>query len=106
MSDVNETTVNQYRGDAPGAELPKYQCHKKVWALKINTINRDGHGEDRDSDGSALIYPAEPGYAPFRVDRHYMNKHTPEVGGYFVMYENGYKSFSPAEAFEDGYTRL
>lgn len=106
MNDANRTTANVFTGDTPGAELPRYKCHKEVWALKINTINRDGHGEDRDSDGSALIYPAEPGYAPFRVDRAFMHKHKPEVGGYFVIYEDGYKSFSPAKAFEDGYTRL
>ncbi len=27
-----------------------------------------------------------------------------EVGGYYVVYEDGYKSFSPAGAFESGYT--
>lgn len=106
MDDASKTTVNMYLGDVPGTELPRYQCHKKVWALKINTINRDGHDEDRDSDGSALIYPAESGYAPFRVDRAFMNKHKPEVGGYIVVYKDGYKSFSPEKEFEDGYTRL
>ena len=30
----------------------------------------------------------------------------PEVGGYYVVYEDGYKSFSPAGAFESGYTPL
>ncbi|MCK9988658.1 MAG: hypothetical protein AzoDbin1_05130 [Azoarcus sp.] len=28
------------------------------------------------------------------------------VGGYYVVYEDGYKSFSPAIAFESGYTRI
>jgi hypothetical protein len=32
-------------------------------------------------------------------------KHAPHVGGYFVQYEDGYTSFSPAEAFESGYVR-
>ena len=36
----------------------------------------------------------------------YMHKHKPEVGGYYVVYEDGYKSFSPAGAFESGYTLL
>ena len=29
-----------------------------------------------------------------------------KVGGYYVVYEDGYKSFSPAEAFESGYKRV
>lgn len=36
----------------------------------------------------------------------YVAKHKPEVGGYYVVYEDGYKSFSPAGAFESGYTPL
>lgn len=88
------------------AELPRYQSHKKVWALKIAGIIRDGDGEDRDSDGSAMITPYEGRYAPFKVDAEYMAKHKPQVGGYYVLYDDGYKSWSPAEAFEAGYTRI
>ena len=35
-----------------------------------------------------------------------VEKHNPEAGGYYVVYEDGYKSFSPAKAFEEGYTRI
>lgn len=35
-----------------------------------------------------------------------MAKHKPVAGGYFVVYEDGYESFSPAKAFEEGYTRI
>lgn len=87
-------------------EMPRYQSHKKVWALKIKSIVRDGEGENRETDGSAMITPEEEGYAPFRVDHRYMHKHKPQVGGYYVRYEDGYQSFSPAKAFEDGYTLL
>lgn len=86
--------------------MPKYKCHKIVWALKIADIKRDGEGEDRESDGSAMITPEEDGYAPFKVDLEYMNKHKPQVGGYYVVYADGYKSFSPAKAFESGYVRI
>lgn len=58
-------------------ELPKYQSHKIVWALKIKLITKDGEGENRDSDGSATITPEEEDYAPFKVERDYMNKHKP-----------------------------
>ena len=87
-------------------EMPRYTCHKQVWALKIKSIKRDGEDENRESDGSAMIIPEEDGYAPFKVDSDYMSKHKPQVGGYYVVYKDGYKSFSPAEAFEDGYTKI
>lgn len=87
-------------------EMPRYKCHKQVWALKIAHILSDGEGEDRETDGSATITLAEHGYAPFKVDHEYMRKHKPQVGGYYVVYDDGYKSWSPAKAFEDGYTRI
>ena len=42
----------------------------------------------------------------FKVDFEYMHKHKPQVGGYYVVYKDGYKSFSPAEAFETGYEKI
>ena len=88
-------------------EMPRYKCHKEVWALKIKAIARDSdkaREEQRETDGSAMITPEENGYAPFKVDAAYMHKHKPEVGGYYVVYADGYKSFSPTKAFEDGYS--
>lgn len=84
---------------AAQCELPKYRSHKKVWAVKIADIVND-------SDGGATITPLEEGYTPFKVDAAYIKKHEPEVGGYYVVYEDGYKSWSPAKAFEAGYTRI
>lgn len=91
------------------AEMPKYKCHKEVRALKIAAIELDldkAQAENRETDGSAIITPADEGYAPFRVAHEYVHKHKPEVGGYYVVYADGYKSFSPAKAFEDGYARV
>lgn len=88
-----------------GTEMPRYKSHKIVHALKIAAIKRDGEGENRESDGSAMITPVEEGYAAFKVDHAYMRKHNPQVGGYYVVYPDGYKSWSPAEAFEGGYTK-
>jgi len=88
-------------------EMPRYKCHKEVWALKIQAIEYDcdkARVEGRDTDGSAMITPEEDGYTPFKVGANYINKHKPEVGGYYVVYIDGYKSFSPAQAFTDGYS--
>jgi hypothetical protein len=103
-------------------QLPLYQSHKKVWALKIAAIESveqpcicssrtflrpdcPDHGIDDSVEGAEMT-PAEKGYAPFRVSREFVLKHKPKVGGYFVQYSDGYKSFSPAQAFEEGYTRI
>jgi len=95
--------------DGSMVELPKYECHKIVHAIKIRTIVYDADTatkESRETDGSALLYPAEEGYGPINVNYDYVKKHKPQAGGYYVVYKDGYKSFSPAEAFEDGYTRI
>ena len=81
-------------------EMPRYECHKKVWALKILMV------WTTPKEQGALLTPVEDGYAPFWVDGPYVVKHRPQVGGYYVVYSDGYKSFSPAAAFESGYTRV
>ena len=82
-----------------GTELPKYRCHKKVWALKIKEI-------DHKPGGGAVIHSTEKEYAPFKVTHGYMLKHNPVSGGYYVKYQDGYESFSPAKEFEDGYVKI
>ena len=82
-------------------EMPRYQSHKIVWALKIKEIE-----QHKIETENYIITPEDFGYAPFVVDGEYVLKHKPEVGGYYVVYKDGYKSFSPADAFEDGYTRV
>lgn len=82
-------------------EMPKYKCHKEVRALKIEAI---GVREDREGGGVAL--EVEKPFPPIIVTAEWCAKHNPEPGGYYVLYRDGYTSFSPAEAFEDGYTRI
>ncbi len=91
--------------DGPSVEMPRYQSHKQVWALKIREI-ASSSTPDQESDGSMLLLFEEAGYGARLVSRDFMRKHTPKVGGYFVVYNDGYESWSPAEAFEDGYRRV
>ena len=85
------------------AEMPKYKCHKEVHAFKIKAIKLDPDAET-NVFLAATITPCDERYSPFIVGKEYMAKHKPIVGGYYVVYEDGYKSFSPAKAFEDGYS--
>lgn len=71
----------------------------------MQTHENNNHNIDLDvASGNAMITPAEQGYAPFFVEAEYMGKHKPRIGGYYVVYDDGYKSWSPADAFEKGYT--
>jgi len=97
-------------------EMPRYKCHKEVHALKIARIDWIPTEEPApeeplptdtgESEPAAFLVPADRGYAPFPVTRSWMRRHNPQEGGYYVVYKDGYRSFSPAEAFEDGYTRI
>jgi hypothetical protein len=83
------------------AQMPRYQCHKKVWALKIVGISLP-----QNETGDAELAFSDRGYASKLMPRVWLDKHNPEVGGYYVVYDDGYQSFSPAKAFEEGYTRI
>jgi len=80
--------------------LQRYKCHKEVEAFRIREILSTANiGEE--SDGSAILTADNGGR--LRVSPEYMQKHRPQIGGYFVLYDDGYRSFSPAKAFDDGY---
>lgn len=85
---------------APRRTLPRYRCHKEVRALKIKQLKYD------DSSGNYWFLPAEQGFALVELDIEFMRRHTPEAGGYYVIYADGSWSYSPAKAFEEGYTRI
>lgn len=91
---------------ATGKGMPRYKSHKQVWALKIESVDYHHKGHDCESDGTALMVFTDKDYPSLMMDRAYCNKHRPEKGGYYVLYQDGYTSFSPAEAFESGYTKI
>ena len=82
-------------------QMPRYKCHKEVQALKIASIAIA-------EDGSAVIVPAEPGYSRFAIAAPWAErfKGSDKDLGYYVVYEDGYASWSPSKAFEEGYTRV
>jgi hypothetical protein len=87
--------------DGPAAERPRYKCHKEVWALRIAAI-------EFDEEGRAKIAPADPGYAPFLTAGDFRSRFQggEDDLGYYVLYKDGYASWSPTKAFEEGYTRI
>lgn len=81
--------------------LLRYRCHKEVSADKIEQI----HPGRADGGGPGATLWLSEGHK-VSVDEGWMSKHNPQEGGFFVVYDDGYRSFSPAKAFEDGYTRI
>lgn len=80
------------------ANLPRWQCHKIVQAAQIESI-RDQHVPD------GAILGLTGGFT-VKVDAKWVDRHQARVGGYYVVYEDGYASYSPQAAFEGGYTPL
>lgn len=94
--------MNEVCQDCTGqCEMPRYQSHKQVWALKIKAI-RPVQG------GNAIITPAEEGYTEFGVPNEWLSRYKSDGKdfGYYVVYKGGYTSWSPTKAFEEGYTRI
>jgi hypothetical protein len=84
--------------------LPVYQCHKKVGAAKIIDVFAGVPGSTRIVLDTPCI--EDPSVGTFvNVDADWLARNPKvSIGGYFVEYEDGYTSFSPAEPFESGYT--
>jgi hypothetical protein len=75
--------------------LPRWRCHKVVSAFRIEQIVFLIDGLELASTDHRVI-----------VNDAYVRKHNPQVGGYYTRYEDGYESWSPAEAFEAGYSLM
>ena len=84
-----------------GHQLPRWQSHKRVWGDKIEAAVDESpsmHGHWDLLCGASVAVSLQ------------LARRVPEgvnpVGGYYVRYNDGFESWSPAEAFERGYTRL
>lgn len=79
--------------------MQKFKCHKVVEAAKILSVlelpTREGYRLALSGEKQSIAVTPE-----------WVQKHQPEAGGYFVVYADGYTSYSPAAAFEAGYTAV
>jgi hypothetical protein len=83
------------------SEYPRYQSHKIVRAVKLAAA-------EWHEDGGITVQPkAGPElYASVKfeaADAGRFAKLSEEDLGYLVQYEDGYQSWSPSKAFEEGY---
>lgn len=85
--------------DATVNDMPAFVSHKRVQAAPIVEVHEGHNGFDAVTvdlgDGRKLRVPCET--AMFL-------RHAPAPGDYLVRYSDGYLSFSPKRAFDEGYT--
>jgi hypothetical protein len=110
--DYQEAVKTAKECEGVSSPMPQYQCHKKVWALRIKQVIRAplptieelqkilDEKEPRGFDSAGGFIVPEDHFAPIAVSTKFMERHGPEAGGYLVFYEDGYRSFSPAKATE------
>ena len=71
--------------------LPLYQCHKQVRAVQLTEVR------------GTVLFTAQPGIESFEVTQEFIDRNNPIAGGFYVVYADGYASYSPFDAFNDGY---
>lgn len=82
--------------DTPKDVLPLWQSMKQVNGFIIEEI-------EYLEDGGAVLKNNKIGNGlQVTVDNKYVHKHLPQVGGFYVRYEDGYESWSPADSFIKG----
>ncbi len=92
-------------------DLPEWQSHKIVRADKIVRVIHNGgdYSSGHIEENSATVIQALElacGAVVGPLPENFFARGYPAFGDYYVVYEDGYVSWSPAKAFEDGYTRI
>lgn len=87
-------------------ELPRWLCHKVVRAATIRDIQWVASVNPESIGHAVITLVVGADVVPVQVGGDWLTRHRPEVGGYLVLYDDGYSSYSPAAAFESGYTRI
>ena len=77
---------------------PLYKGQEAVRAFKIKSVFPTSYCW-------ATIIPEDEKLAEKEVNSEFVNTHRPEAGGYFVVYKDGYETYSTARVFEGGYAK-
>lgn len=93
-------------------EMPRYKSHKEVWALKIESISTSEANPGmsylvfEDEAFKNKVLGIELGNRMIDAWERYNGNGLPKDMGYYVVYADGYQSWSPSKAFEEGYTLI
>lgn len=83
--------------------MPRYKCHKEVSALQIKEVKQRNATKEFPGGSHELIFENSPS---IQVTDFWYRKFGPAAGGYYVVYADGYASYSPQKAFEEGYSLI
>ena len=90
----------------PSKEMPQYRCHKVVRAAKITGLSTDDSIWATKTPNEVVEITLGEIQGVWVTTAQWCREHKAQIGGYLVQYEDGYRSYSPAKAFEEGYTKL
>lgn len=79
--------------------MPRYRSHKSVRALELKDT------PIRDMTTGEWVLQFEEGFASSAAPDEMFSRYKPVAGDFYVVYADGYQSFSPRKAFLEGYTR-
>lgn len=82
-------------------KLPQYRCHKLVRAAPIVGIEVVG---DEGNEHCEVEVAVDKDILVIHAPPSLISRGMPQNGDYFVVYDDGYVSWSPRGAFEGGYT--
>lgn len=89
--------------------MKKYRSHKVVEAAPILAMSHLVGGPDRvvvEGDRRVVDGRTEAMGEEIAVPKGFFARGTPAIGDYLVRYEDGYLSWSPKKAFEDGHSAI
>ena len=88
-------------------DLPRYKSHKEVRALKIAAIEFNLDGSARFVPEDKLVrLDSKEGVLTTKPGFYKRWGGSDDDLGYYVLYGDGYESWSPTKAFEEGYTKI
>ena len=83
--------------------MAEFQCHKVVMAAVIKSV---AVLEEQDDLSLIIGLPGTDIELPYLAAVEMIQRYTPVVGDYLVLYENDYVAISPKDVFEDGYREI
>ena len=84
-------------------QLADWKSHKVVKAGRITQLPTQ---DIPTGDWLVGVEDANSATTQVRMPPNAFSRGRPVMGDYIVIYDDGYKSWSPAKAFEEGYDRL
>lgn len=88
------------------SRLAEYQSHKRVRAGVIIDLLVAGRVDSPEDMVSVRLVADDGDVLDVNVNRQVFARGLPTAGDMFIVYPDGYQSWSPAQAFADGYLRI